>query len=45
MMKLKTNKIFTKRPRKKIKNQKNKDQIEKNIYKLGLNNEIKDIFF
>jgi len=28
-MKLKTNKIFTKRPRKKIKNQKNKDQIEK----------------
>jgi len=44
MMKLKTNKIFTKRPRKKIKNQKNKDQIEKYIYKLELNNEIKDIF-
>ena len=44
MMKLKTNKIFTKRPRKKIKNQKNNDQIEKYIYKLELNNEIKDIF-
>jgi hypothetical protein len=44
MMKLKTNKIFTKWPRKKIKNQKNKDQIEKK-YKLGLNNEIKDIYF
>jgi hypothetical protein len=31
MMKLKINKNFTKGPRKKIKNQKNKNQIEKNI--------------
>ena len=30
MMKLKSNKILIKWPRKKIKNQKNRDQIEKN---------------
>jgi len=32
MMKLKINKTLTKKPRKKIKNQKNKDQVEKIIY-------------
>jgi len=37
MMKLKTNKTFTKELRKKIRNQKNKDQIEKNnIYQTGI---------
>jgi hypothetical protein len=43
MMRLKTNKTFTKRPKKKISNQKNKDLIRKhNIYKLRLKYEIKN---
>jgi len=43
MIRLKTNKIFTKRPRKKISNQKNKYLIQKyNICKLGLKYEIKN---
>jgi hypothetical protein len=43
-MKLKTNKNFTKGLRKKIKNQNNKDKIEKKIIygKLGLKNEIEN---
>jgi len=43
MMKLKTNKTFTKKSRKKNINQKNKDQIRKyKIYKLGWNNDIEN---
>jgi hypothetical protein len=44
MMKLKINKTFTKRrPRKKIRNQKNKNQIEKLVYdKLRLNEKIQN---
>jgi hypothetical protein len=42
-MKLKTNNTFTKGPRKKIRNQKNKDQIEKyNIFKLKLKDKIEN---
>ena len=42
-MKLKTNNTLTKGPRKKNKNQKNKDEIEKyNIFKLKLKNEIEN---
>jgi hypothetical protein len=42
-MKFKTNKFFTRGPKTKIKNQNNKNQIEKNnICKLGWNNEIKN---
>jgi hypothetical protein len=42
-MKLKINKIFTKKPRKKIRNKKNKDQIKKIIYdKSKLKDEIKN---
>jgi acetyltransferase-like isoleucine patch superfamily enzyme len=42
-MELKTNKTFTKWLRKKIKNHKNKDWIEKKIYgKLKLNDKIKN---
>ena len=34
MMKLKTNETLTKEPRKKIRNQKNKDWIKKNIWQI-----------
>ena len=36
-MKLKTNKTLTKEPRRKIRNQNNNDQIEKNIYMTNYN--------
>jgi hypothetical protein len=44
MLKLKTNKTFYKRAKKKNRNQNNKNQIEKKIYeKLGLKDEIDKI--